>query len=376
MSLIDTKSLLAKLMATENLTIEQKRCDTAMFNVKTRVLTVPILGKDVAAYTYDLFMGHEVGHALYTPMDGLLKAQKEDKIPHGILNVVEDSRIERKIKYKYPGLRNSFVSAYKDLYDGDFFGVANKDLNELQFIDRLNLHQKVGAGLNIKFNDTERELIKDVEDTETYDQVIEVSKKILEYIKQDTEQKLQEMEVEGKPDKIKVRITNSKGENVEEMEDFEFDGEIEVEFEDSGEGDESDSTSDSGGESSAGGVETESKEPKSKDVVSESSDSTKGAGTTENSFKEKLQEAIADAVRAKTDENYKSNESRLFDAKAGDYTYVNVPKFDKKCIFGYKQFYKLYAEENIHLHNKGIATTEYVRIRNESNKVVSYLVKE
>ena len=112
MQLLDSKSLLAKLMATENLIVEQRKVQTAAFDVKSRVLTIPQLDKNISGYLYDLFVGHEVGHALYTPLDGLIKA-RDQKIPQSVTNVVEDSRIERKIKNKYPGLRGSFVKAYK-----------------------------------------------------------------------------------------------------------------------------------------------------------------------------------------------------------------------------------------------------------------------
>ena len=54
-------------MATENLVIEQRKVSTAMFDTKNRVLIVPVLDKNIPAHTYDLFMGHEVGHALWTP---------------------------------------------------------------------------------------------------------------------------------------------------------------------------------------------------------------------------------------------------------------------------------------------------------------------
>ncbi len=59
--------------------------------------------------------------------DGMLKARKENVI-RDVTNVVEDSRIERKIKHKYPGLKNSFVKAYGELMDRDFFGI--KDVEE------------------------------------------------------------------------------------------------------------------------------------------------------------------------------------------------------------------------------------------------------
>jgi hypothetical protein len=222
-------------MATENLHIEQRKVDTASFNTKTRVLTVPILDKEVPAYTYDLFMGHEVGHALWTPAEGWVEAQL-DNVNKDILNVVEDSRIERKIKYKYPGIRNSFAKAYKDLDDQNFFGTDGKDLDKLNFIDRINLHQKVGAGLNIRFNEEERELLSAVEGTDKFSEVIEVSKRIQEYLKSKVQEEL--TQPQPKKQKVKVVITNEdtteeeKSMEIPEGIDPDADTEFEFEYED------------------------------------------------------------------------------------------------------------------------------------------------
>ena len=187
MELIQSKSLLAKLMATENLIIEQRNVQTAAFDVKNRVLTVPVLDKNISGYLYDLFMGHEVGHALYTPLSGMIQAH-EEKIPMGIMNVLEDSRIERKIKNKYPGIRSSFIRAYKELIDKDFFGTNGTDLNEMNFIDRVNLYTKGGAAQGIKFTDYEQSLVNKIEGTETYDDVMAVARLVSEYMKQQAEE--------------------------------------------------------------------------------------------------------------------------------------------------------------------------------------------
>ena len=207
--MIESKSLLAKLMATENLTIEQRKVPTASFNVKDRILVIPIMNEQTSAFVMDLFMGHEVGHALYTPLEGLMKS-KDEGIISSVLNVVEDSRIERKIKYKYPGLKNCFIKAYSELVEKDFFGTNDKDLNELNFIDRVNMHCKGGAGLNIRFSHEERDLVRDIENTETYDDVIEVALKLAKYAKEEKEQmklkmsqiNLEELEIEDADDDL------------------------------------------------------------------------------------------------------------------------------------------------------------------------------
>ena len=68
----EVKGQLAKLLATEDLIIENRKVDTAMFDVERRVLTLPMWEK-ASASVYDLLVGHEVGHALYTPADNWKK---------------------------------------------------------------------------------------------------------------------------------------------------------------------------------------------------------------------------------------------------------------------------------------------------------------
>ena len=96
----EIKSQLAKLLATEDLVVEHKKVETACFNVHTRVLTLPTWEK-AGNEVYDMLVAHEVGHALYTPDRNWLK---ETKIPPQFVNIVEDVRIEKLMKRRYPGL--------------------------------------------------------------------------------------------------------------------------------------------------------------------------------------------------------------------------------------------------------------------------------
>ena len=61
----EIKSQLAKLLATEDLVVENKHVETAQFNVHTRVLTLACVGESKFDM-YDMLVAHEVGHALYT----------------------------------------------------------------------------------------------------------------------------------------------------------------------------------------------------------------------------------------------------------------------------------------------------------------------
>ena len=357
MQLIESKSILAKLMATENLVVEQRNVQTASFDVKNRILTLPILDKNISSELYDLFTGHEVGHALYTPMDGMLKA-KENKMNMDVLNVVEDSRIERKIKYKYPGLKSSFVKAYNDLSERDFFGIKDKNVNKMNFLDRINLHCKVGAHLRIEFSDFEKELLKEVENTETYDDVIDVSKKITQYMKE----KIQEQK-EQKQKYQKVR--GSKEESGEKSEESDEESQEFDEYEESDEINSDEINSDDGE------VDTE---PQNSGEESESDDKTSKSSERNEEKEEKESEDtenLDDEIRSHTDESFKRNEKQLYDNSGTRVMYVNVPKLDVEHINDYKDIWTKHKYEKWE-----IAPQQFLKIRKESNKVVSYLIKE
>jgi hypothetical protein len=175
------KSTLAKLLATENLTVEHTNVPTACFDVENRVLSLPIW-ENVSDDVYDLLVGHEVGHAIYTPNEW----GDDHDIPQSYLNVVEDARIERLMKIKYPGLTKSFYRGYSELNKEDFFEIQDVELNKLSFIDRINLFFKIGihdVGTLVPFSAEESGYVSMVKGTETFSDVVDVCKKILEYLK-------------------------------------------------------------------------------------------------------------------------------------------------------------------------------------------------
>jgi hypothetical protein len=180
-----TKSQLAKLMATENLTIVHKKVPTAYFDMKNRILCCPIFKEDLSSELYDLFMGHEVGHALNTPYEGVHSALTKNRTLKGYLNVVEDVRIERKIRETYPGLRKSFFKAYNELMEMDFFGIKNKDLNnDISLIDKINLITKVGSRVNINLSKEEQFFLDWSIKCQTWDEVEECATAIYEWSKE------------------------------------------------------------------------------------------------------------------------------------------------------------------------------------------------
>ena len=168
------KTILAKLLATENIQIRHSvSAATASFDIEKRILTLPVF-KDMEAFLYDMLVGHEVGHSLWTLFEEWREALDVDKINKGILNIVEDARIEKKIKRLYPGITRDFIRGYRDLVYRGFFGVI--EYSELNFIDRINLHFKCGDTAAIPFTSEERPYVKLVADVETFDEAKEVAK--------------------------------------------------------------------------------------------------------------------------------------------------------------------------------------------------------
>ena len=169
-------------MASENLIVEQRKVRTASFDVINRILTIPILDDKIIPELYDLFMGHEVGHALFTPPE-LFTRYKELDITFSVLNVIEDARIEKMIKSKYPGLKQPFIIAYNDLVKRNFFDTEDTNINELNFIDRANMYIKLGVNSGIDFITTiEQDLMEEILSCTTIDDVLIVARKVMDYL--------------------------------------------------------------------------------------------------------------------------------------------------------------------------------------------------
>ena len=89
----EVKSMVAKLLSKENITIQRGKFETASFDIKNRVLRLP-LWDNMSNDELDLFIGHEVSHALNTPHDCVERFKKKCKgVPFSVCNVVEDIRI-------------------------------------------------------------------------------------------------------------------------------------------------------------------------------------------------------------------------------------------------------------------------------------------
>ena len=213
----EIKSQLAKLLATEDLIVEHKQTETACFNVHTRVLTLPMWER-ASNTVYDLLVGHEVGHALFTPDENWLE---KVAVPPQFVNVVEDARIEKMMKRKYAGLGKTFYHGYKELQDEDFFSISDSNVADLNLADRANLYFKVGNFLDITFSEEEMPIIRMIEGCETFDEVLQAAEKLYLFCKkqQDEDAKKPDNKTENQQPASEIVDEDAKDEVEHESDD-------------------------------------------------------------------------------------------------------------------------------------------------------------
>ncbi len=188
-------SLLPKLLAKENITIQHGNYKTAWFDIKNRILGLP-LWDDMHKDIYDLFTGHEVGHALETPFDGWHDSpEKLNGCPRTYINVVEDARIERKIQTRYPGLVGAFNRGYDQLMDRGFFGdLSDINWDQVKLIDKINLKAKLGTKITVPFISEEKVFMDRSMTTETFEEVLELVRDILAWTKENQSELMEKPE--------------------------------------------------------------------------------------------------------------------------------------------------------------------------------------
>tara|TARA_X000000950_G_C13895758_1_gene652729 strand:+ start:517 stop:2637 length:2121 start_codon:yes stop_codon:yes gene_type:complete len=329
----EVKSQLAKLLATEDLVVEHRFVETAQFNVNTRVLTLPRWER-ASNMVYDLLVGHEVGHALFTPDQDSPKG-----IPHSFVNIVEDARIEKLMKRKYPGLSKTFFKGYSELSDQDFFCLEGEDISKMTLADRANLYFKIGNYVDIPFfNFDESNIIKMIADAETFADACLVAEMMYAYDKKSKEE-------EQKQD-VQMPAPSSEGQSggSNESEEKKEDGEVD-----------------------------DSQETESKQGESESSEQL-GDG-------EKSDNAGASAEpEVKTVDSLDESLRELISNHGGENIYVELPKVNLDTVVAKNQEVHDYIDANwsIREEDDPFQTPDslFIQFKRSAQKEVNYLVKE
>ena len=359
----EAKSYLANLLATENLTVVHRKVKTASFDVKNRVLTLPIW-KHMSNDIIDLLVAHEIGHALYTKEDDW-KSALDEGLPHSFLNVIEDARIEKLVKRKYPGIVRSFVNGYRELIDNNFFGTKDKDVNQMLLIDRLNMHFKTSiVKSDVEFTTAEQLIVKKMENLETFNDVVVLARELSEYCKDEAE---------------------TKGLDQHDMADTEDYDDEDSDYQDS----DSDNTDNNDEDSDESG---KSKYSDDDSDDTEDSDSDNDGETTGQRGQQNIDEGESTEYKpsAETDNYWEDNKDKLVDDKCKDNVYANIHQFKniKDFILDYKTVLSDFKSSRFNSFREDSAygssykssyptlIAEYKKFQRSNSKSVNYMVKE
>ena len=341
--------LSAKLLATENITVVRSRVRTASFDIKSRVLTLPNW-KDMSPEVEDMLRGHEVGHALFTD-ESYTKPIMENRKIMSYLNVIEDVRVEKLLKRKYPGIRKTMNEGYRQLNEKDFFGVSKiPNMNMLNLIDRINLYFKAGYSCGVTFSSEEKLFVNRAEKTETVEDVIALAYDVYAFSKEQAEKRRKE--AKETPEDI-LDLQEEDGEDADSYDD-DFDDYIESE-----------------------------EDPDEIDAQEPDDENETGAGRS-NQTKEEREEARANReeqeiekeLESQTEKNFTEKLEELADENTEYHYYTLDEKYEFEPIVGFKKILTETKEVDEMLAERPELKKDYEQFMTESGRVVSYLLKE
>jgi len=339
-----TKDILAKCMATEDLrVIHDGNAETAYFDTENRVLCLPIW-EDMTNQMYDMLVGHEVSHALHTPKEGwqdFVGSGKGSRIRHMFINIVEDARIERLIKDKFPGIKRDFATAYNELHARDLFELKNRTIDiNMPLIDRLNLYFKVGLfGLEtIPFASEENQYITRMANTESFNDVVTLAKELYE-------KHLDELEDEDQDDAGSTQSSFEQGDGESGSEGSE-DGQNSTNNDGQSQSDDDSETSESTDSAGDGAESTESKDSgqSSDDDTDdgESADSENGDSGDNGDGQDGLEyddySSETSTKAGSTQSSFEQGVNNLRNGSSKSYQYYTLPTMNlENCIIDYQE---------------------------------------
>lgn len=370
------KSVLARLLANENISVQQGNFKTAFFDVENRVLGLP-LWKEMSADLYDLLVGHEVGHALFTPQGDELKIEG---IPFSYVNVIEDIRIEKKILNKYPGLINNFKRGYSELVEMDLFGTKDKDINEMGFMDRLNIKAKGRDLVDVEFSEEEQPFVDMAMKVETFEDVENVCRDLVAWLgsKQDEsdEDESEENSIEDLMDKLKQLDQEWEGYSDEETEE----GEDEPSEEESSDSSEEGEEGEDDAESSPGPADGEEDESEGNQGSASIEETEEGDGDIDASAAGKGADEAPDNLPEVETENAQSqnmeslvDNSRMF-LQGMSRQAFDLLKNDYKTVITSRVNHKARLDQLGYTFEE--PTVDYDTFMGETRQVVNLMAKE
>ena len=395
--MMKNKSTLAKLLAEEDIFVVRKQMETAYFNSKSRELGLPIWkDEEMTPVIYDLMVCHEIGHALWTPLDMLENAAVR-KIDHSFVNILEDARIEGKVKSKYPGSVGVFNRGYVDLIKKDFFGTAKKNISSFNLIDRINVFFK-SNDITIPFSDEEKGWVEKTAATKTPDDVLDLAEELYAWMAENAPEETENLhDLPGMPGMPGESDKSGESSKPSESGDSGKSGDS-GESSDSSESDEGSESNDTGnGESSdADGSDADDGDSDGGDAESKSTED--GEGDSEDESASDKEAGKSDSVEggtnstshggppvATTDDASNKGMDALRDKEANERIYARIPKIDLKEIVVdtntlLKEWLDHYLKESKAAHPAGLYWNETLgeveTLKSDSKSTVAYMVKE
>lgn len=392
------KSQLAKLLATENITVQHKPgARTAWFDVKNRILCLPVW-REMSNDLYDLLVVHEVGHALDTPADGWIDSitdiakrltgsasNKAMRSVKGFLNVIEDARIDKRQKRRFPGARRNYVKGYQELIERDFFGTKTRDVNSMSFIDRLNIYCKGGSMLGIKFTPEEKALLAKVEAAETFEEVIALTEEIFKWSKDKME------EQEQNPGDFPMPSESDEDEEGDGYDDSD-DSDEESEDADGRSGSSSDDEDEDGEDSddeagdTDGNGDADSDDSDDSDDAEDDSEGSDGSDDPIDAGAQKDSKVTPDQgddmlPESETEKAWERNSEDLVVSSNDEYHYIKLPRpLDyNKVVIDYKKVLEEQRKAISDNNNPDWAKTvreDLMQFKADESAAISFMVKE
>tara|TARA_R110000765_G_scaffold5594_3_gene17629 strand:- start:957 stop:3068 length:2112 start_codon:yes stop_codon:yes gene_type:complete len=347
MKLLDyqLQSNVARLLSRENITVTHANVPTACFDLRNRVMKLP-LWKDFGKVVYDMLIAHEVGHAIFDDYPLVEKYLSDNNIKGipDVLNVIDDIRIERLVQDKYPGLPKIFLAAYRTLVDADLFKIKGRDISKMKFLDRLNLHAKIGTIVPVPLNEEELDFYNRCYVAETTQEVIDLFEEFQNRPKEDEEPQSPEGELEQSSD------------------------------DESEEGEEGSSSNPEAGDESGESEEGDADE-------SGESDEKSGDGDTTSTT---TKDAPENSEKSETQEEFEKNLSENFDNRGwedprpSDFVPVIFPRKStvNKITNSYKDVMKSREESSTWPHRPSDFNGRYIDYKKNMKKKVGVLIRE
>ena len=376
----DVKSNLAKLLATENLIVQHNNVKTASFDVKNRVLTLPIF-KEQKGDVYDMLTAHECAHALWTPQDSWEEIASDNEL-RSYVNVIEDTRIDKLIQKKYPGIVRNYQNGFDILDKQDFFGLVGKNINkDLMIIDKINLRSKSLNRLPFDFNDQDNEWLDKVDAVKTFDDVVALAKEMIDWQKKQVE----EMSKLPNFDELSIAKVYNLENDDDDFEDYE-DETSGADEENSDDADEKNDFNNFGDQKADDEKDAKSDNQQSAEKSNEESQE-QNSGSPEQYGNGAGGDVAQKLLRAVTNDTYEEKQETLVKSDMkGKYVYADVPKCNLKngALVSYKDFIKEMKAYEVKSREWSSKTSEYrqalnnafKKFQNDNKKTVMYLVKE